>query len=108
MKTAAFWGAIAALVVLVLIVALAGCYRDNDPNLPPEAVVFGEGAACGPGCDRAASLGCSEGKASPGGIPCKDVCERAVTTHFRNVHPGCWVDAGSVDDLKKCGLRCVP
>ncbi len=87
---------LAGLATSCAMVVLGGCYRDNDPHLPPEPLVFQTDTAdagedfttpCSRGCAQLRMLHCAEGNGSPGGVPCFRVCDRARAASFANIRP---------------------
>lgn len=86
---------IGACVVSAMALSLTDCAQ------PP--VLTGRQSACEAGCANIVALGCPEGSGN-----CVDVCEKATALNFHNTNPICWLDAGSIDDLNKCGVRCRP
>ena len=106
------------IVVGVLLVVF-GCYRDNDPNLPPVwpdypadgqiVVTYADdspealGSPCGRACSNLKALGCPEGKSS--------LCYRACVKQasLERIPVTCWTNAKTQDAARACDrLRCLP
>lgn len=92
------------ILLLVGVLTLAGCYRDNDPNLPPEELTGDVDASdpCTRACARLEAVGCPEGRPSRGGVTCTSVCGRNA-----DILPlACIGKATSVATVRACGVGC--
>jgi hypothetical protein len=83
----------------VVIVPPLDATDEGGTETPVEATT-----TCGRACARLRSLGCSEGKTTPSGSRCYDVCRNS--TGMLDVD--CVVNAASVEELRsRCHVRCA-
>ena len=94
-------------IAVVLAVVLAGCSPAiPDPRPSPPADGGGvplSSDECGIGCWRIRRVGCREGKPFACERACKQMVEAEIPPDF-----ACVNGAGTVDEIRACGLRCLP
>lgn len=88
------------LVLLVLVLSLTSCgarplqpYPDKD---------------CRSACLRLSDLECSEGDPSPiKGVPCETWCSQQTELEYLASWAPCVSQAGDVETVRACGVRCT-
>lgn len=100
----------AHLTLAVSVLALLACTPPNPgPVTPaPDADAMPgppNTALCGPACAHLADLGCPEGQFDAGD-GCAGACMHTGASGAFRVDPACWLDAGTVDAARGCGLKC--
>lgn len=72
---------------------------DGGAETPVEAAT-----PCGKACENLRKLGCAEGKATPAGTRCYDVCVQSPEM----LSVSCVIAAKATSDLAACHVRCLP
>ncbi len=93
----------AGLVASVLsAMLLAGtCNQDVEP-VRPKPVDAGTPADCSAACQHMRELGCEEGKPTPGGATCEDVCNNVEGSGTVTLNPACVVGISRCDQIESC------
>ena len=76
------------------------------PDAAPPSSDGAQGDVCAAACARLVALNCPEGTPPPGGRPCVDTCHVAGGVY--DLHPGCVAAAGSLIEVRQCGVACEP
>lgn len=95
------------LACALVLFGAASCYDTSKP-LPPVYPDYPQESTVAVSlvCDHLRALDCPEGKGSPGGQSCEQTVVQERQRPPR-LHEGCWLDAGTKEDIRKCGdLRC--
>lgn len=98
-------GVAAVLGLLVLTQCGPGPAVIVVPSARPEP---GTPADCARACAHLRSLGCEEGKPTPGGASCEQVCDNVQQSGATALDLGCVVDAGTCARANGCGYGAEP
>lgn len=91
-----------AVMVFAALTLAGRC--DGDPVEPrrPRPVDAGTPADCAAACAHMRELGCEEGKPTPKGATCEDVCNNVEASGTVTLHPSCVVGIARCDQVESC------
>jgi hypothetical protein len=79
----------------------------TDASTGDDATPDGKGTVCARACATLKNLGCPEAEMVVDGDSCVDLCQKTQASRKFDMKPACILDAGSVEQLLKCGtVRC--
>lgn len=87
-------------MIALLLALIVGCQPTpgpSPPEPPPPHV-----PSCARACARLAELGCKEGKPTPKGATCQEVCEHTEASGYLSLNPGCVERITSCDQVNSC------
>ncbi len=89
-------------VYMLAVLALGS--RCDVPVEPvrPKPVDAGTPADCAAACAHMRKLGCEEGKPTPKGATCEDVCNNVEASGTITLHPACVVKIERCDQVESC------
>jgi hypothetical protein len=88
---------------LLFLIALVACTPAPAPTNPkPDAVEAGTGFSCETACARWAELGCEEGKPTPNGASCAEVCSNLVYSGVVELNLECRSRVAKCSEIDEC------
>jgi hypothetical protein len=106
------------LQTLTTVIVLAGCCQQPQPAVcvptpheyeldaaREEDEALGAETQCGRACAQLRTVGCPEGHKIKNGDTCYHVCTSDVP---RTLPVQCVIKATTVDQMRACGVRCLP
>ena len=97
-------------LALYAVLAAASC---REPPAPPPLTEFIDAggayralATCASACGRLAAFGCPEGRPTPAGASCTEVCSAARQSRV-DLPIACVTRATDIAGVRACGVRCA-
>jgi hypothetical protein len=81
---------------------LGGTCKHDVTDVRPKPTDAGSPSECSAACKHLRELGCEEGKPTPAGASCEDVCNNVERSGTVTLHPACVIHIKHCNEIQSC------